>query len=552
MSPLKRHKKYIFIVGGVMSSVGKGVTAASVGKILQAHGYTVSALKADPYINVDAGTMNPTEHGEVFVTDDGDETDQDLGNYERFLDLDFHSVNYMTTGRVYQTVIQRERNLDYKGKCVEVVPHIPEEIIGRIIRAADHDHADITLIEIGGTVGEYQNILFLEAARMMKMRNPEDVAIVLVSYLPIPGKVGEMKTKPTQYASRSLNSVGLQADFIVARSEKMLDDVRRKKLAIFCGIPEEAAISAPDVNSIYQVPLNFVRDEFDAKILHKLGLRPRNSAKDLRQWKKLVQTITHARQEVRIGIVGKYFSIGEFVLADSYISVIEALKHAAWFHGRRPVLEWLDAEKYEKGPGSVRELSKYDGILIPGGFGSRGVEGKIKAIEYVRTHHIPYFGLCYGMQLAVIEISRHVARLKGAHTYEVNKDTGHPVIAMMPQQKKIIESSRYGGTMRLGAYSCKLTDKTKARKAYGQPLVSERHRHRYEFNNEYREVLQKAGLVYSGVNPEMDLVEIVELQKHPWFVGVQFHPEFKSRPLRPHPLFREFIGASIKQKKSRR
>lgn len=534
-----------------MSSVGKGVAASSIGKILQAHGYRVTALKADPYINVDAGTMNPTEHGEVFVTDDGDETDQDIGNYERFLDHDFHSVNYMTTGRIYQTVIQRERNLEYKGKCVEVVPHVPDEIISRITRAADHDHADITLIEIGGTVGEYQNILFLEAARMMKMRWPDDVAVVLVSYLPIPGKVGEMKTKPTQYASRSLNSVGIQADFIVARSERPLDDVRRKKLAIFCGIPEDAAISAPDVNSIYEVPLNFIRDQFDVKILKRLGLRARDASPDMKKWKHLVKTITTAKQEVKIGIVGKYFSVGEFVLADSYISVIEALKHAAWFHGRKPVLVWLDAEKYEKDPQSVKELSQYNGILIPGGFGARGVEGKIRAIEYVRTHQIPYFGLCYGMQLAVIEAARHLVHLKGAHTFEVNKDSLHPVIDVNPEQKKLIESRRYGGTMRLGAYACRLVPGTKAKLAYKQPLISERHRHRYEYNNEYKTQLEKAGLLVSGVNPETDLVEIVELAKHPWFIGVQFHPEFKSRPLRPHPLFRDFIAASIKHKQRR-
>ncbi len=536
-----------------MSSVGKGVAAASIGKILQSHGYRISALKADPYINVDAGTMNPTEHGEVFVTDDGDETDQDIGNYERFLDQDFHSVNYMTTGRVYQTVIQRERNLEYKGKCVEVVPHIPEEIISRIVRAAEHDRADVTLIEIGGTVGEYQNILFLEAARMMKMRWPSDVAVVLVSYLPIPGKVGEMKTKPTQYASRSLNSVGIQADFIVARSERMIDSVRRSKLAIFCGIPEDAVIPAPDVDSIYQVPVNFVRDGFDIKLLKRLGLQPKQvaSSKDLRHWKRLVNQIAHAKQEVKIGIVGKYFSVGEFVLADSYISVIEALKHAAWYHGKKPVLVWLDAERYEKDPKAVKELSKYDGVLIPGGFGARGVEGKIKAIEYVRTHHIPYFGLCYGMQLAVIEIARHVAKLKAAHTYEVNKDTTHPVIDVNPEQKKNIESQRYGGTLRLGAYACRIVSGTKVKSAYKQPLISERHRHRYEFNNEYEKVMGKAGLVVSGVNPESGLVEIMELTKHPWFVGVQFHPEFKSRPLRPHPLFREFVAASIKHKRSR-
>lgn len=536
--------KYIFIVGGVMSGVGKGVAAASIGKILQASGYSVTALKIDPYINVDAGTMNPTEHGEVFVTDDGDETDQDIGNYERFLDTDILSRNYMTTGRVYQSVIQRERNLEYGGKCVEVVPHVPLEVIGRIERAAAAAKADFAIIEVGGTVGEYQNILFLEAARMMKTQSPDDVIFVMVSYLPVPSKVGEMKTKPTQYAVRTLNSAGIFPDFLLCRSERPLDDVRKAKLATFCNIPAENAISAPDVDSIYQVPINFNKDKLAERILKKFGLRPR--ARQMARWERLVNDASRYTRTVKIGVAGKYFATGDYTLSDSYISVIEALKHAAWANKRRLELTWIPTDEFEKNPKAVSKLKDFDGIVVPGGFGKRGIEGKINVIRYCREHRIPYFGLCYGMQLATIEFARNVCGLKKANTEEIDPRTPHPVIHIMEDQKQKLSDKKMGGTMRLGAYPCVLADSSISKKAYGTTVISERHRHRYEFNNAYREQLTKKGLVLAGTSPDGKLVEIVELKKHPFFVGVQFHPEFKSRPLSPHPLFVAFIKAAIK------
>jgi CTP synthase len=536
--------RYIFVIGGVMSGVGKGTVTASVGKILQSKGFKVTAIKIDPYINIDAGTMNPTEHGEVFVTVDGDETDQDIGNYERFLDIDITSANYMTTGRVYQTVIERERNLEYDGHCVEVVPHVPEEVIRLITRAGRAAKADFVLIEVGGTVGEYQNILFLEAARMMKIKRPKNVLFILVSYLPIPSKIGEMKSKPTQYAVRTLNSAGIQPDFIVGRAEVPIDEPRKQKLAIHCNVNPADIISAPDVDYIYEVPLNLEAEGLGDRILRKFGFKAR--PRDLSDWQNLVKTIKNPRKEVKIAIVGKYFATGNFMLADSYISVIEALKHASWAHQAAPVLTWLNSEEYEKNPAKLKELSNYDGVVVPGGFGSRGVEGKIAAIKYVRERQIPYFGLCFGMQLAVIEFARHQCGLLDANSAEVSRRTKNPVIYILPEQAKNVAAKKYGGSMRLGAYPCELKPGSLAARAYGQELVSERHRHRFEVNNAYRQSLEDKGLVISGINPGRNLVEIIELPGHPWFVGTQFHPEFQSRPLRPHPLFKDFIGACLK------
>jgi len=537
--------KFIFIVGGVMSGVGKGTASASIGKILQSRGFRVTALKIDPYINVDAGTMNPVEHGEVFVTDDGDETDQDIGTYERFLDISITSVNYMTTGRVYQTVIERERNLEYGGKCVEVVPHVPEEVIRRIHRAAKLAKADITLIEVGGTVGEYQNILFLEAARMMHYRNPRDVMFILVSYLPIPSKIGEMKTKPTQYASQTLNSAGIQPDIIIGRSEKEIDAPRKRKISVACSVDERDVISAPDCDTVYEVPLNFEREGLSNRILRKFDMRARR--KDLRDWTRLVKTIKTAGKTVTVGVIGKYFSTGDFVLSDVYISVLESIKHAAWFHGVQPKIVWLNSEEFEKNPEKLKQLSELDGVVIPGGFGSRGVEGKVAAIRYVREKKIPYLGLCYGMQMAVVEFARNVCGMKEANTAEIAPGVIHPVIHIMPEQEKIVAAKKYGGTMRLGAYPCVLHPKSLSRKAYGAARISERHRHRYEVNNEYREKYESKGLLIAGTSPDKKLVEIIEVPDHPFFVGTQFHPEFKTRPLRPHPLFREFIRAALKR-----
>ena len=531
--------KYIFVAGGVMSGIGKGVAVASIGKILKSKGFKVTAIKIDPYINVDAGTMNPIEHGEVFVTDDGVECDQDVGNYERFLDESLYTENYITTGRVYQAVINRERSLGYGGRCVEVVPDIPNEVISRIQKAAKKTKADFVLIEIGGTVGEYQNMLFLEAARMLRLQYPREVLFILVSYLPIPEMIGEMKTKPTQNAVRTLNEAGIQPDIILGRAHVPLDEPRKRKISIFGNVAKEDVISAPDIESIYEIPVNFEKENLGNRILKKFGLGPKRQ--NLRDWQKLVRTIRTAKKPVKIGVVGKYFETGKFTLMDSYISIIEAIKQASWFHKRKPEIFWLSAEKYERTPQLVKELKNYDGLIIPGGFGKRGVEGKIKAIEFCRKNKVPFLGLCLGMQLAVVEFARNVCGLKGAHSTEFSANCKYPVIDVMPEQKALLHEKKYGGTMRLGAYKCRLEPKTLSFKAYRTPDTSERHRHRYELNNEFREALEAKGMVMAGINPEKDLVEIIELKKHPFFLGTQFHPEFKSRPLRPHPLFREFI-----------
>lgn len=527
-----------------MSGIGKGIATASIGRILKSKGFSVTAIKIDPYINVDAGTMNPIEHGEVFVTEDGIECDQDVGNYERFLDENIYTNNYITTGRVYQSVIKKERNLEYNGKCVEVVPDIPNEVIEIINKAGKKAKADFILIEIGGTVGEYQNMLFLEAARMLKIARPKDVLFILVSYMPIPEMIGEMKTKPTQYAVRTLNSAGIQPDMILARSGIPLDEPRKIKLSNFCNVEIQDVISAPDVKSIYEVPVNFEKENIGNRILKKFGLKSRTS--NLKEWQKLVKMLQNSPKPIKIGIVGKYFESGQFTLLDSYISVIEAVKHASFFFHRKAKITWLSSKNFEKDAKSLKELKKFDGIIIPGGFGNRGVEGKINAIEYCRKNKIPFLGLCLGMQLSVIEFARNACGLKDATSTEFKKHSENIVIDVMPEQKVLLKEKKYGGTMRLGAYNCKLKSGTISYKAYGRPDISERHRHRYELNNEYREILEQNGMIISGINPEKDLVEIVEIPNHPFFVASQFHPEFKSRPLRPHPLFREFIKATIK------
>jgi len=537
--------KYIFVCGGVMSGIGKGVSTASIGKILESRGFKVSAIKIDPYINVDAGTMNPIEHGEVFVTEDGVECDQDIGNYERFLEKDLFDKNYITTGRVYQTVIQKERNLEYNGRCVEVVPDIPNEVIRRIKKVAKDTKSDFVLIEIGGTVGEYQNLLFLEAARMIKLSQPKNVLFILVSYLPVPKIIGEMKTKPTQYAVRSLNSSGIQPDIIVARSELPVDEKRKEKLSIFCNVKKQDIISAPDAESIYEIPLMFEKENIVGRILSKFEMRPRK--RDLAEWQKLVNTIKHPKRTVKIGIAGKYFRSGKFTLMDSYISVIEAIKHASFFFETKPEITWLDTEEYEKDPRMLKKLKDFDGVIVPGGFGSRGIEGKIMVIEYCRKNKIPFLGLCLGMQLAVVEFSRNVCGLKEAHSAEINPKTKYPVIDLMEEQKKKLKEKKYGGTMRLGAFECKIAPKTISFNAYKSNVVKERHRHRFEVNNAFKSDLERNGMIIAGTNPELNLVEIIELpqEKHPFFVGTQFHPEFKSRPLQPHPLFKEFIRKSL-------
>jgi CTP synthase len=550
----KREKKispkFIFVVGGVMSGVGKGVAVASIGRILTSKGYDVTALKIDPYINVDAGTMNPIEHGEVFVTEDGDETDQDIGNYERFLNKNIYRDNYMTTGRVYQSVIERERNLGYGGKCVEVVPHIPLEVKDRIETALKKSGSEIMIVEIGGTVGEYQNMLFLEAARMMKFTYGHDVVFVMVSYLPIPSNSSEMKTKPTQYAIRTLNTAGIQPDFIIARSAKDLDRPRREKIAINCNISPEDVISAPDSESIYDVPVNFEKDNLGERILKKFSLKPRRN--DWTEWKSLIKKLKTAKKSIDIGIVGKYFMSGDFHLTDSYISVLEAVKHAGAANNSKVNIHWLSSEEIEtKGTG---QLKKFAGIIVPQGWGSRGSEGKIKTIQYCREKKIPYFGLCYGMQMAVVEFARNVAGLKDAHSREVNPKTPFPVIDVMEAQKSNLKAGKYGGTIRLGGWPCKFAPGSKlaaiyAKKAGKKMMVSERHRHRYEFNPEYRQLLEEKGLVIAGTSPDNSIVEAIEIKDHPFFIGTQFHPEYISRPLDPHPLFVEFVRVCSQLKK---
>lgn len=560
-------KKYIFVVGGVISGLGKGITSASIARLLKDKGYKVTNVKIDAYVNVDAGTMNPTEHGEVFVTDDGLETDQDIGNYERFLNQTLTRENYTTTGKIYQSLIKKERNLYFGGKCVEVVPHIPLEIIDEIDKAIEKNKAEIVIVEIGGTIGEYQNILFIEAARMLKYKHPKDVLITLVSYIPIPKTLGEMKTKPTQYASRTLNGTGIQADFIICRGEKMIDKPRMDRLALLCNMKfKKDIISAPDVENIYEVPLILKKQGIVESIIEKLHL-PKRKAKNSR-WADFVKKAKKKKKKIKIGIVGKYFATGDYVLTDSYVSVIEAVKHGCWTNNLDPEFSWINADDFDptslklrrtrKNPKSVRILSKFDGVVVPQGWGSRGTEGKIKAIQYLRENKIPYLGLCFGMQMAVIEFARNVLGLKNANSEEVNPKTKHPVIHIIHSQKKYLNQHQYGGTIRLGAYPCKLNKDSILFSIYKNNLtinqlsnetVSERHRHRYEFNNKYRKQMEEKGLIIAGTSPDNKLVEAIELPRdiHPFFVGVQFHPEYKSRPLDPHPIFVEFIKAAKNQ-----
>ncbi len=558
---MKKNHKYIFVIGGVMSGVGKGIAVASIGKVLQSRGYKVNLVKVDPYLNVDAGTMNPTEHGEAFVLNSGLETDQDMGNYERFLGRDLPAENYLTSGMVYKRVLEKERNLEYGGKCIEAIPHVRDEIRERYEEAASVNGSEISVIEIGGTIGDFQNALFMDAARVMHMDNPGSVAFIMVSYLPVPGTLGEMKTRPTQNAIRQLNSYGIQPDFIIGRSPQPLDERRKKKIANSCAIKPENVISAPDIESIYDVPLNFDKDNLPNLLLKHFSLKTKKSneiAKDgLKSWEKFAKSAKSAKREVNIAIVGKYFDTGDFVLSDAYISVIEAIKFSAYASGAKPKLHWLSSHNFETGKSKTSELSKYDGIIVPGGFGQTGIEGKIKVIKYARENKIPYFGLCYGMQLMVVEYARHKAGLAGANTREIDNKAEHLVIDIMPEQKELMKKKDYGGTMRLGQYPAQLKKGTLAYNAYKSTManggvVGERHRHRYEVNPEYIERLKDAELIFSGTSPDNKLMEIAELpvSVHPFMLGTQFHPEFKARPLTPHPLFTAFIKAALKRSQS--
>lgn len=534
--------KYIFISGGVISGIGKGIAVSSIALLLKSRGFTTTAMKADPYLNLDAGTLNPIEHGEVFVLDDGMECDQDLGNYERFLDQSLNATNYMTTGQVFKSIIDRERALGYEGKTVEFFQHPPEEIIQRIKKCAKKNRAEIVVFEVGGTVGEYQNLLFLEANRLLKLKFPRDVLHIHLTYLPIPSSIGEMKSKPAQMSIHELAQSGIQPDFVLARSQVAVDEKRKEKIAVAVGISPDDIISAPDVENIYQVPLNFENQNLSDKILKKINIKPRR--RDLTDWKVMVNDALTAKKTAKIAMVGKYFSTGDFTLSDAYLSVIESIKHAAAKVDTKPKMTWIDSTQIEKeGP---KMLAGYDGIVVPGGYGSRAVEGIIESIKFARENRIPYLGLCFGMQLAAIEFARNVCNLKDANTTEIDPKTKNPVIDIMESQKKNVEGKVLGGTQRLGAWDFKAQKGTKFAKAYGILTGSERHRHRFEFNNKYRKIFEQKGFQVAATNKEETLVEALELKDHPFMIGVQFHPELKSRPLRPHPLYLAFMDAVSK------
>ena len=538
--------KFIVITGGVLSGLGKGVVTASIGRILKAQGYKVTAIKIDPYLNFDAGTMRPTEHGEVFVTNDGGETDQDLGNYERFLDEKILKNHSITAGQVYLQVIQNERNLEYKGKCVEIIPHIPQEIKRRILEVSKDTKADFVLIEVGGTTGDYQNFLFLETLREMK-RESNNMVFVHVAYLPVPGNIGEMKTKPAQHSVRFLNESGILPDIIIARAQGLIDEVRREKLSLFCNVKKDEVIGAPDVKNIYEIPLLFESQGLGKKIIEKFGLKYKNGK--LAEWSKFIEKTKKANKTVKIGIVGKYFDTGDFTLEDSYISVIESIKHAAWNNDARHQISWIDSKIYETNPLKLKELDSLDAIIVPGGFGSSGVEGKMLAIKYAREKKIPYLGICYGMQLAIIEYARNVCGLKDANTTENDKKTPYPVIDILKEQIEKLKRKDYGGSMRLGAYPAKLKKGTKVYSLYGKEMISERHRHRYEVNPEYISKLESKGMVFSGESPDRKLMEFIELPGHPYFIGTQAHPEFNSSPMKPNPLFDGLVKAALSKRR---
>ncbi|WP_371365610.1 CTP synthase [Sporomusa rhizae] len=532
--------KYIFVTGGVVSSLGKGITAASLGRLLKSRGLKVTIQKFDPYINFDPGTMSPYQHGEVFVTEDGGETDLDLGHYERFIDINLSKSSNVTAGKIYWSVINKERKGDYLGSTVQVIPHITNEIKDRIYRVGKEDNADVVITEIGGTVGDIEILPFLEAIRQVKKEVGRGGSLYIhVTLVPYISAAGELKTKPTQHSVKELRSIGIHPDIIVCRTEHEISPEMREKLALFCDIDGDAVIQNKNASSIYQVPLMLQNEGLDRIAMEKLNIQ--DGGADMVEWKNMVDKIDNLEHSVRIAIVGKYVA-----LQDAYMSVSEALRHGGIGNDTAIEIKWVQAEDIEDDAVNMDEyLGDVDGILVPGGFGDRGVEGKLKAIRYARENKVPFFGLCLGMQSAVIEFARNVCGLTEAHSTEFNPDTPHPVIDLMPEQVDVEEK---GGTMRLGVYPCKVTEGTLTYKAYNDEIIYERHRHRFEFNNAYREQLAAAGLVIGGTLPNGRLVEIVELKDHPWFVGTQFHPEFKSRPTNPHPLFRDFVKASLSHK----
>jgi len=533
--------KHVFITGGVVSSLGKGITAASLGCLLKGRGLRVVIQKFDPYLNVDPGTMSPFQHGEVFVTDDGAETDLDLGHYERFVDENLTRDSNVTSGSVYYNVIRKERRGDYLGGTVQVIPHITNEIKDRVARVARDPRVDVVITEIGGTVGDIESLPFLEAIRQYRIDiGRRNVIYIHVTLIPFIGTSGELKTKPTQHSVNELRSIGIQPDIIVCRSDRPISRDLREKIALFTDVESRAVISCVDAPHLYAVPLNLRDEGLDSLVVDKLGLDAGRLQLD--DWTALVDRVKQATGTVRIALVGKYVQ-----LRDAYLSVVEALRHAATHHGRNLEIIWVDAETLQQEEITSR-LESADGILVPGGFGVRGIEGKILSARYARENAVPYLGLCLGLQVAVAEFARHMADMPGANSSEFDPSTEYPVIDLLPGQACVADM---GGTMRLGASPTKVKTGTKAHAAYGEEFISERHRHRYEVNNEYRERLVQAGLVVSGVTPDDRLVEIVELPDHPWFVACQFHPEFKSRPIRPHPLFRDFVGAAIAGRRER-
>lgn len=548
--------KFIFVSGGVLSGLGKGISTASLGVLLKARGYSVNILKCENYLNLDSGNINPIEHGDVFLCEDGLEADLDLGSYERFLNQEVGQKNFTTMGQIYLSIIEKTRDLQFNGATVDAIPYVPEEVIHRLKKLGQD--ADIVLVELGGTAGEYQNVIYYEAYRILKQRYPQDTIHVHVTYFPLPDHIGELKSKPTQMSVKTLNSMGIQPDFIVGRAEQEIDDLRKEKIAYYCNMAQDDVISNPDMESIYQVPLIFEAQKFDQKVLTKLNL-PQEKA-HLKPWRQLVEKILKEKSQiVTMAIVAKYIATGDFELKDSYQSLIESLEHASWHQDVELKLEFVNAEKLAQGKKSEqKKLEAATGIIVPIGWGERGVEGKINAIVYARENKVPYLGLCYGMQLATVEYARHVVGLKEAHTTEVKPDTPDPVIHDIPFDEKYQRIKGDGASMRLGAYDCVLKPGTLAHKIYKkhhafkdkkENLISERHRHRYEFNNDYRQQLEEAGLVIAGTSPDDFFVEMIELptSEHPFFLATQAHPEYKSRPLDPHPILSEFLKVAIAQ-----
>ncbi|NLO82571.1 MAG: CTP synthase [Clostridiales bacterium] len=533
--------KYIFITGGVVSSLGKGITAASLGRLLKSRGLKVSIQKFDPYINVDPGTMSPYQHGEVFVTEDGAETDLDLGHYERFIDENLTRNNNITAGKIYWSVINKERRGDYLGGTVQVIPHITNEIKDRIFQVAKETDVEVVITEIGGTVGDIESLPFLEAIRQIKWEVPPDSCMYIhVTLVPFLSKTGEIKTKPTQHSVKELRSIGIQPDIIVCRTQKPLNRELKEKIGLFCNVEARQVVQNLDADNLYEVPMMMKEEGLDDLVIEKLKLDCGQA--DMTEWCQMVEHMKKLKKKVTIALVGKYVE-----LHDAYLSVAEALYHGGLPHDVEVAIRWIQSEQLNMSNVDAL-LSGVGGVLVPGGFGDRGIEGKVYAIRYAREKGIPFFGICLGMQLAVVEFARNVIGLENAHSTEFNPDTPYPVIDLLSDQKNI---DKMGGTMRLGVYPCKTVENTLIRKAYGQEIVYERHRHRYEYNNHFMDILISHGLIVSGFSPDMRLVESIELRGHPWFVGVQFHPEFKSRPNRPHPLFRDFIGAAYEYAKGR-